>query len=65
MLDLVAAGLGIALLSARLSYAPAVAVRAFGEPALTRPIVLTALAGRPLGAAASSFVRLCRAQSFA
>jgi DNA-binding transcriptional LysR family regulator len=64
MLDLVAAGLGIALLSDRLRFAPPLAVRRFSEPELTRRVVLAAVAGRPLNPAAANFVRLCRTRDF-
>ena len=64
MLDLVAAGLGIALLSNRLRFAEPLAVRPFHEPELNRRILLTAVAGRPLNPAAASFIKLCRAQAF-
>jgi DNA-binding transcriptional LysR family regulator len=64
LLDLVAAGLGIALLSDRLSFAAPLATRPFTDPDLTRRILLTAVAGRPLNPAAASFVKLCRAKSF-
>jgi len=64
ILDLVAAGLGIALLSDRLSIAAPLTSRPFHEPELTRKILLTAVAGRPLNPAAASFVKLCRAQTF-
>jgi DNA-binding transcriptional LysR family regulator len=65
MLDLVLAGLGVALLSDRLRFASPLAVRPFHEPELPRRILLTAVAGRPLNPAAANFVKLCRAQSFA
>jgi DNA-binding transcriptional LysR family regulator len=64
MLDLVAAGLGIALLSERLSFGQEVKPCRFTEPDLTRRILLTAVAGRPLNPAAASFVKLCRARAF-
>jgi DNA-binding transcriptional LysR family regulator len=64
LLDLVSAGLGIALLSDRLRFAPPLATRRFTEPDLTRRIMLTVVAGRPLNPAAASFVKLCRAQAF-
>jgi DNA-binding transcriptional LysR family regulator len=64
MLDLVAAGLGVALLSDRLRVAPPVTTRAFSDPELPRKILLTSVAGRPLNPAAASFIKLCRAQSF-
>jgi DNA-binding transcriptional LysR family regulator len=64
ILDLVAAGLGVALLSDRLRIAAPLMSRPFHEPELPRRILLTAVAGRPLNPAASSFVKLCRAQKF-
>jgi DNA-binding transcriptional LysR family regulator len=64
LLDLVTAGLGVALLSDRLRFAPPLATRTFTEPDLTRRIMLTVVAGRPLNPAAASFVKLCRAQAF-
>lgn len=64
LLELVAAGLGIALLSERLRFASALSVRRFTEPDLSRRVLLTAVAGRPLNAAAVSFIKLCRAQAF-
>ncbi len=65
MLDLVAAGLGIALLSERLSFGPHLKPCRFTEPDLRRRILLAAVAGRPLNPAAASFVKLCRAKAFA
>ncbi|WP_297488859.1 LysR family transcriptional regulator [Acidocella sp.] len=62
--ELVAAGLGLALLSNRISAPPPLTTRPFNEPELTRTIELTTLAGRPLAAAAASFIKLCRAQAF-
>jgi DNA-binding transcriptional LysR family regulator len=64
LLDLVGAGLGIALLSGRLGIAPPLVARRFTDPELSRRILLTAVAGRPLNPAAASFVKLCRAQAF-
>jgi DNA-binding transcriptional LysR family regulator len=64
MLDLVAAGLGVALLSNRLRIAPPLAARQFTDPDLPRRILLTSVAGRPLNPAAASFIKLCRAQAF-
>jgi DNA-binding transcriptional LysR family regulator len=61
ILDLVAAGLGVALLSDRLRLAPPLASRPFVEPELPRNVLLTVVAGRPLNPAAASFVKLCRA----
>lgn len=63
--ELIAAGLGLALLSNRLSIPAPLTTRPFTEPELTRRIELTALAGRPLNPTAASFVKLCRAQAFA
>jgi DNA-binding transcriptional LysR family regulator len=64
ILDLVAAGLGVALLSDRLRVAAPLTARPFHEPELPRQILLTVVAGRPLNPAAASFVKLCRAQKF-
>ncbi len=64
LLDLVGAGLGIALLSGRLGIAPPLVTRRFTDPELSRRILLTAVAGRPLPPAAANFVKLCRAQAF-
>ncbi len=64
MQELVHAGLGLALLSSRVTVSPPLAARAFVEPALQRQIMLTAVAGRPLNDAAAGFMRLCRAQAF-
>jgi LysR family transcriptional regulator, hydrogen peroxide-inducible genes activator len=63
MLDLVSVGLGVALLSDRLSFAPPLATRPFTDPDLTRGILLTVVAGRPLNPAAASFVKICRARA--
>lgn len=62
--EMISAGLGVALLSNRLSIPAPLTTRPFTEPELTRGIQLTALAGRPLNPAAASFVKLCRAQAF-
>lgn len=64
LLDLIAAGLGMALLSDRLRIAPPITTRPFHEPQLRRKVLLTAVAGRPHNPAAASFVKLCRAQAF-
>lgn len=64
LLDLIGAGLGMALLSNRLRIAPPVTTRPFHEPELRRKIFLTAVAGRPLNPAAANFVKLCRSQAF-
>ena len=63
--ELITAGLGVALLSNRLSIAAPLTSRPFSDPELTRRIQLTTLAGRPLNPAAASFIKLCRAQAFA
>jgi LysR family hydrogen peroxide-inducible transcriptional activator len=65
ILDLIGAGVGIALLSDRLRFAPPLNVRPMQDPELTRHILLATVAGRPLNPAAASFVKLCRAQAFA
>jgi DNA-binding transcriptional LysR family regulator len=65
VLDLVAAGLGVALLSERLSLPPSLTARRFVEPELTRRIYLTAVAGRVMRPAAGAFVKLCRARGWA
>jgi DNA-binding transcriptional LysR family regulator len=64
VLDLIAAGLGVALLSDRLRIADPLASRKLTDPELPRRILLTCVAGRPLNPAAASFIKLCRAQSF-
>jgi DNA-binding transcriptional LysR family regulator len=64
ILDLITAGLGIALLSDRLRCAAPLTTRPFHDPELPRQILLTVVAGRPLNPAAASFVKLCRAQKF-
>jgi len=65
MLDLVSAGIGVALLSERLRFPAPLVVRKFSGPDLSRRIMLAAVAGRGLSAPAAQFVRLCRAGSFA
>jgi LysR family hydrogen peroxide-inducible transcriptional activator len=65
ILDLIGAGVGIALLSDRLQFAAPLHIRRFQDPELNRRIVLTAVAGRPLNPAAAGFVKLCRTQTFA
>ena len=62
--DLIAAGIGIALLSDRLRIASPLSVRPFHEPQLNRRIMLTSLSGRPLNMAAASFIKICRAQTY-
>jgi len=65
VLELVSAGMGVALVSSRTPVAPPLTTRPFLEPVLERRIVLSAIAGRPFAPAAANFIRLCRAQSFA
>jgi DNA-binding transcriptional LysR family regulator len=65
MLDLVSAGIGVALLSERLRFPAPLVVRKFSGPDLSRRVMLAAVAGRGLSAPAAQFVRLCRAGSFA
>lgn len=63
MLDLAAAGMGVALLSERWPLGPALASRKFSEPELKRQILLTAVAGRRQNPAAAGFIKLCRARA--
>jgi DNA-binding transcriptional LysR family regulator len=65
LLELVGAGLGLALLSDRHRIAAPLAARQLIEPELARRVLLTSVAGRPLNPAAASFIELCRAQAFA
>ncbi len=65
MLDLVAAGLGLALLPDALAIGPGLISRPLAEPQLRRSVLLTLVAGRPQGAAVGQFVKLCRARAFA
>lgn len=60
LLDLVAAGLGVAILSERLAIPPPLGICRLGEPELTRRIELAAVAGRPQGPAVAGFIKLCR-----
>lgn len=60
--DLVAAGLGIALLSDRLSVPSPLCRCALTEPTLSRTVTLAAVAGRPQTPAVAGFIKLCRAQ---
>lgn len=64
MLDLVGAGLGLALLPDALAIGVGLASRPLTEPSLQRTILLARLAGRPQGKAVANFIRLCRAQTF-
>lgn len=65
LLDLVAAGLGLALLPEGLALPAGLAARPLERPALARRVMLAAVAGRPQGPAVANFVKLCRARSFA
>lgn len=65
MLDLVAAGLGLALLPDALAIGAGLVSRPLAEPALRRSVLLTLVAGRPQGTAVAQFVKLCRARAFA
>jgi DNA-binding transcriptional LysR family regulator len=65
MLDLVAAGLGLALLPDALAIGVGLASRPLVAPSLRRAILLTRVAGRPQGMAVANFIRLCRARAFA
>jgi DNA-binding transcriptional LysR family regulator len=62
MLDLVAAGTGVALLSERIALPGQVTARPIDNPVLTRTVRLATPAGRPQGAAVSGFIKLCRAR---
>ena len=61
--DLIGAGVGIALLSDRLRIASPLRTRPLLEPETIRQIVLTSVSGRPLNAAATIFLKICRTQS--
>ncbi|MBV9735818.1 MAG: LysR family transcriptional regulator [Acidisphaera sp.] len=63
MLDLVRAGLGLALLPDGLDIAGHLATRPLLEPRLTRTVVLALVAGRRHGAAVANLVKLCRARA--
>ncbi|MGH7042598.1 MAG: LysR family transcriptional regulator substrate-binding protein, partial [Acetobacteraceae bacterium] len=65
MLDLVAAGLGLALLPDALAIGVGLVSRPLVAPALRRTILLTQVAGRPQGMAVANFIKLCRARAFA
>ncbi|MDE2006363.1 MAG: LysR family transcriptional regulator [Rhodospirillales bacterium] len=65
MLDLVGAGLGVALLPDALPLGPGLVARRLAAPELRRGVVLALAAGRPLGGAAAQFVKLCRAREMA
>jgi len=65
MLDLVAAGLGLALLPDSLAIGAGLVSRPLAQPLLQRSVLLTLVAGRPQGTAVANFVKLCRARAFA
>lgn len=65
MLDLVRAGLGLALLPDALAIGAGLMSRPLAQPLLQRSVLLTLVAGRPQGAAVANFVKLCRARAFA
>ncbi len=62
--QIVGAGLGISVTTAAHPAAPDVVGRPLGDPPLTQPVVLAAVAGRPLTRAADVFVRLARARDW-
>ena len=63
MLDLVRAGLGLALLPDGLALGGGVVARPLLAPKLTRTVMLAIVAGRPHGAAVANLVKLCRAKA--
>jgi DNA-binding transcriptional LysR family regulator len=65
MLDLVAAGLGLALLPDALPIGAGLVSRPLAQPLLRRSVLLTLVAGRPQGSAVAHFVKLCRARAYA
>ena len=65
MLDLVTAGLGVALLPDALAVGSGLVARKLAMPELRRGVVLAVVAGRPLGGAVGQFVKMCRARAFA
>jgi DNA-binding transcriptional LysR family regulator len=65
MLDLVRAGLGLALIPDCLGIAADLAVRPLTEPRLNRTVLLTLVAGRPHGPAVANLVKICRARALA
>jgi DNA-binding transcriptional LysR family regulator len=63
MLDLVRAGLGVALLPDGLALSTGLVARPLVEPILERSIVLTAVAGRRQSPAVANLIKLCRARA--
>lgn len=62
VLDLVRAGLGLALLPDRLGIGGDLVTRPLAEPRLERTVLLTLVAGRPHSPAVANLVKLCRAR---
>jgi LysR family hydrogen peroxide-inducible transcriptional activator len=62
LLDLVAAGLGVTIISEHTNLPAHLAARPIIEPVLTRQISLAAVAGRPQNPAVAGFIKLCRAR---
>ena len=62
LLDLVAAGLGLAIVSERIRLPAQLVAKPVVEPQLSRQIRLAAIAGRPQGPAMAVFIKLCRAE---
>ncbi len=63
--SLVALGLGVALAPAGAWRPPGVVARPLAEPELAHRVMLGAVAGRPMNRAATAFLKLCRARSWA
>jgi DNA-binding transcriptional LysR family regulator len=63
MLDLVRAGLGLALLPDGLALSTGLVARPLVEPKLERSILLTVVAGRPQSPAVANLIKLCRARA--
>jgi DNA-binding transcriptional LysR family regulator len=63
MLDLVRAGLGLALLPDGLALSAGLVARPLVQPKLERSILLTAVAGRRQSPAVANLIKLCRARA--
>jgi LysR family transcriptional regulator, hydrogen peroxide-inducible genes activator len=63
MLDLVGAGLGLALLPDGLALSTGLVARPLMQPTLERSILLTAVAGRRQTPAVANLIKLCRARA--
>lgn len=61
LLDLVVAGLGLAVVSERISLPAPLISKPLTAPELGRQVRLAAIAGRPQGPAVAGFIKLCRA----